>query len=295
MQTLQQGQQTAMIKMIVSMAIFGSIGFFTQLSGLPSIELVFVRCICATIFLMIVWAATGQHKKEQWQKNEVFQTLLCGFFLVFNWVFLFKAFEETTVTVAISVYHLAPVFVLLIGAIIYREKLTMKALLAITLCFSGTVFISDVDFTKPLNELLPVGVLWALAAALFYAFLTLIGKGLKSLSAYATTFLQTGLGVVMLLPMIDFTEFQGLTTGNWVAILATSVIHTGIVYVLYFDSLRYLSTAIISVLVFLDPAIAILLDVLFMDVRPNVMQSLGILLIFVGMALTFVKFKRRAV
>lgn len=295
MQTLQQGQQTAMIKMIISMAIFGSIGFFTQLSGLPSIELVFVRCICATIFLMIVWAATGQHKTEKWQKNEVFQTLLCGFFLVFNWVFLFKAFEETTVTVAISVYHLAPVFVLLIGAVIYREKLTVKALLAIMLCFSGTVFISDVDFSKPLKELLPVGVLWALAAALFYAFLTLIGKGLKSLSAYATTFLQTGLGVVMLLPMVDFTEFQGLTTGNWVAILATGVIHTGIVYVLYFDSLRYLSTAIISVLVFLDPAIAILLDVLFMDVRPNVMQSLGILLIFVGMALTFVKFKRRAV
>lgn len=292
MQVLQQGQQAAMIKMIVSMAIFGSIGFFTQLSGLPSIELVFVRCICATVFLMIVWAMTGQQKKEQWRKNEVLQTLLCGFFLVFNWVFLFKAFEETTVTVAISVYHLAPVFVLLIGAIIYREKLTIKALLAITLCFSGTVFISDVDLTKPLTELLPAGVLWALAAALFYALLTLIGKGLKSLSAYATTFLQTGLGVVMLLPMVDFSEFQGLTLGNWLAILATGIVHTGIVYVLYFDSLRYLSTAIISVLVFLDPAIAILLDVAFMDVRPNMMQSLGILLIFVGMALTFVKFKR---
>ena len=295
MKMLQQEQQTAMIKMIVSMAIFGSIGFFTQLSSLPSIELVFVRCICATVFLMVVWAMTGQHKKEQWCKSEVFQTLLCGIFLVFNWVFLFKAFEETTVTVAISVYHLAPVFVLLIGTIIYREKLTMKTLIAITLCFSGTVFISDIDFTKPLTELLPIGVLWALAAALFYAFLTLIGKGLKSLSAYATTFLQTGLGSVILLPMVNFSEFQGLTPGNWVAILATGIVHTGIVYVLYFDSLRFLSTTIISVLVFLDPAIAIVLDVVFMDVRPNVMQSLGIFLIFIGMALTFMKFKRSAV
>ncbi|MER1999249.1 MAG: DMT family transporter, partial [Lysinibacillus sp.] len=123
----------------------------------------------------------------------------------------------------------------------------------------------------------------------------LIGKGLKSLSAYATTFLQTGLGVVMLLPMVDFSEFQGLTLGNWLAIIMTGVIHTGIVYVLYFDSIRYLSTSIISVLVFLDPAIAILLDVMLMDVRPNVMQGLGIVLIFFGMALTFIKFKRRAV
>ena len=294
MNTLQQGQTVAMVKMIVSMAIFGSIGFFTQLSGLPSIELVFVRCICATVFLAIIWGMTGQAKKEQWQGREVLLTLLCGFFLVFNWVFLFKAFEETTVTVAISVYHLAPVFVLLIGAVIFKERLTVKAVLAILLCFSGTVFISNVDFSKPFTELLPVGVLWALAAALFYAFLTLIGKGLKSLSPYATTFLQTGLGVVMLLPMVDFSAFQSLTFGNWIAIIATGIIHTGIVYVLYFDSLRYLSTAIISVLVFLDPAIAILLDVAFMDVRPNMMQSLGILLIFVGMALTFVKFKRSA-
>ena len=294
MNTLQQGQTVAMVKMIVSMAIFGSIGFFTQISGLPSIELVFVRCICATVFLAMIWGMTGQAKKEQWQGREVLLTLLCGFFLVFNWVFLFKAFEETTVTVAISVYHLAPVFVLLIGAVIFKERLTVKAVLAILLCFSGTVFISNVDFSKPFTELLPVGVLWALAAALFYAFLTLIGKGLKSLSPYATTFLQTGLGVVMLLPMVDFSAFQSLTFGNWIAIIATGIIHTGIVYVLYFDSLRYLSTAIISVLVFLDPAIAILLDVAFMDVRPNMMQSLGILLIFVGMALTFVKFKRSA-
>ena len=274
------------------MAIFGSIGFFTQISGLPSIELVFVRCVCATIFLALIWRFTGQHKKEHWQKREVLQTLLCGFFLVFNWVFLFKAFEETSVTVAISVYHLAPVFVLLVGSVVFRERLTIKAVLATILCFTGTLFISNVDFSKPIQELLPIGVTWALVAALFYALLTIIGKGLKSLSAYATTFLQTGLGVIIMLPLVDFTKFGALTTSNWIAILATGIIHTGIVYVLYFDSLRYLSTALISVLVFLDPAVAILLDIAIMDVYPNPMQVIGIVLIFTGMAFTFIKVKR---
>ncbi|PFR54936.1 EamA family transporter, partial [Bacillus cereus] len=33
------------IKMILSMSIFGSIGFFSVQTGLPSFELVFVRCI----------------------------------------------------------------------------------------------------------------------------------------------------------------------------------------------------------------------------------------------------------
>ena len=293
MEVSQQRQSSAMLKMIISMAIFGSIGFFTQISGLPSIELVFVRCICATLFLGVIWVMNGQYKQEQWNKREVLQTLLCGFFLVFNWVFLFKAFEETSVTVAISIYNLAPIFVMLIGAIVFRERLTMKAVIAITLCFSGTLLISNIDYAKPLAELLPIGVLWALAAALFYAMLIILGKGLKNLSAYATTFLQTGLGVVMLLPMVDFKEFQGLTVGNWTAIIATGIIHTGIVYLLYFDSIRFLSTALISVLAFLDPAIAILLDIAFMDVRTSALQTLGIVLIFAGIALTFIRFKRR--
>lgn len=78
------------IKMILSMSIFGSIGFFSVQTGLPSFELVFVRCICATIFLALCWLVTGQYKSEQWNKKEVMQILACGVFLVFNWVFYLK-------------------------------------------------------------------------------------------------------------------------------------------------------------------------------------------------------------
>ena len=288
-------QASALVKMMISMVIFGSIGFFTQLSGLPSIELVFVRCICATLFLAIVWVVTGQHKQEQWQYKEVLQTLLCGFFLVFNWVFLFKAFEHTSVTVAISIYHLAPVFVMVLGGIVYREKLTMKSIFAVIACFTGTVLISNVDFSQPIKELLPIGVVWALFAALFYAALAMIGKGIKNLSPYATTFLQTGLGVFMLLPLVDFSVFQSVTATNWIYILATGIIHTGIVYLLYFDSLRFLKTSVISILAFLDPAVAIILDTLIVGFRPNELQTIGILLIFMGMSLTFIKFRKSAV
>ena len=63
----------------------------------------------------------------------------------------------------------------------------------------------------------------------------------------------------------------------------------GICILLIFDSLRDLSTRLISVLVFLDPAVAILLDTVFTGFRPTSMQIVGIVLIFVGMAFTFRK------
>ena len=285
-------QSVATLKMVISMIIFGSIGFFSELTNLPSFELVFIRCLCATLFLGFCWLISGQFRNEKWNRKDVLQTLACGLFLVFNWVFLFKSFEETSVTVAISVYHLAPILVLLIGSILYGERMGLKSVISIIICFLGAVFISDIDVSASFGGFMPSGIAWALAAALFYACTTLLGKGIGSLSPYATTFLQTGLGVFMLLPFIRGEAFTHLTIENWVAVAATGIIHTGIVYLLFFDSLRHLPTKVISILVFLDPAVAILLDTIVTGFRPKLFQSLGIILIFSGMALTFIKIKK---
>jgi drug/metabolite transporter (DMT)-like permease len=285
----------ATLKMVVSMVIFGSIGYFTVLTDLRSYELVFVRCISATVFLILFWLLTGKYKAEQWSKKEVLQTLACGFFLVFNWVFLFKSFENTSITVAISVYHLAPVLVLILGAIFYRERLTLLSVTSIILCFIGTVFISDLNAESFRGQGVSAGIKWGLLAALFYAMTTLLSKGIQKLSPYATTFIQTGLGVILLLPLIHLEEFHHLTASNWLAVTTTGIVHTGIVYLLFFDSVRNLSTKIISVLVFLDPAVAILLDTLFLGFRPNALQNVGMILIYSGMALTLVKSKQTKV
>lgn len=115
-------QIRAMINLTISMAIFGSIGFFTKQTGIPAVELVFIRCIFATLFLGGLWLITGGLKTEKWNKKQLITTVLCGVFLVLNWVFLFKAFEEMSISVAISIYNLAPIFVLLLGAILLAEK-----------------------------------------------------------------------------------------------------------------------------------------------------------------------------
>ncbi|MDM5187440.1 DMT family transporter [Bacillus sp. DX4.1] len=277
------------IKMIISMSIFGSIGFFSTKTNLPSFELVFVRCICATIFLTLCWIATGQFKEEKWNRKEVLQVLACGVFLVFNWVFLFKAFEVMSVTIAISVYHLAPIIVLMIGSVMFKEKLTIVSVISIVICFVGTALVAGMDGSVSFGKFMSSGMVWALLAAVFYAFTTLLGKGIKHISAYAMTFLQTFLGIFLLLPFVNFDAFTGLTQSNWIAITATGLIHTGFVYYLFFDSLRDLPTRLISVLVFLDPGVAILLDTVFTGFRPTPIQIAGIILIFVGMALTFRK------
>lgn len=280
---------SAMLKMTLAMAIFGSIGFFTVNTGIPSEELVFVRCICATLFLGGMWFFTGNYKVEKWSRREVFQTMICGVFLVLNWVFLFKAFEEMSISVAISIYNLAPIFVLILGSLFLKEKMSIGAIIAVVICFVGSVFIIGMKQFTSLTVLFNSGFIWAIFSAICYAMTMFIGKGITQLSAYAMTFIQTTVGIVMLFPIMNFDVFHGLTGWNWFYILGTGLIHTGFVYYLFFDSLRHLPTIVVSALVFVDPVVAILLDIVVLDFRPTVWQTLGIFLIFGGIIYTLVK------
>lgn len=280
---------TAMIQLTIAMAIFGSIGFFTIHTGIPAVELVFIRCICATLFLGGLWFFSGGHKTEKWAKKEVSKTLLCGVFIVLNWVFLFKAFEEMSISIAISIYNLAPILALILGTILLAEKMTVQGIIATIICFIGSIFIVGIEHFQSINQLLNSGFIWALLSALFYALTMLTSRTITGLSSYALTFIQTAVGIVILLPFCDFTVFQGLTTSNWLFIMGTGIIHTGFVYYLFFESIRNLSTIIVSVLLFVDPVVAILLDIIILSFNPSLLQMIGIGLIFGGIIYTVFK------
>ncbi|MGN7476382.1 DMT family transporter [Solibacillus silvestris] len=271
---------SSMIKLTISMAIFGSIGFFTTQTGLPAVELVFVRCICATIFLSGLWFITGGHKTEVWKKGEILKTLICGVFIVLNWVFLFKAFEVMSISIAISIYNLAPIFVLMLGSVFLAEKMGIRSICATVICFFGSILIIGVDSFTSVSQFMNSGFVWALLSAICYALTMFTSKTIQGMSSYALTFVQTIVGIVLLLPLCDFAAFDSLTNMNWLYIIGTGFIHTGFVYYLFFDSIRDLPTVIVSVLVFVDPVVAILLDAILLSFRPSLLQVLGIVLIF---------------
>lgn len=276
------------LKFSLSMAIFGSIGLFSIKTGLPSIELVFVRCVCASILLGFIWGfhslKTKNQKKAEIPRREYLLALLCGVFLVINWVFFFRSFEVMPITVAVSIYHLAPVIVLLLGTVIFKEKITGLGLLFFFICFLGTLLVGGIHQQSSVADFLSNGVLWAFAAAFFYALTSITGKGIQILSPLATTVIQTSLGIFLLLPLVDWSNFLHLTFENWLYILVTGFIHTGFVFYLFFSGLRELKAQTIAILVFIDPIVAILLDVLILNYRPDVFQLVGILLVFVGIS-----------
>ncbi|NBD23253.1 DMT family transporter [Paenibacillus glycinis] len=288
--------KSALLQLLIAMAIFGSVGFFSGLTGLPALELVFVRCICAIVFLAAAWLLTGTYKKERWSGRETALIAACGVTNVLNWLLLFKAFELISVTIAISLYHLAPILVLLAGSFLFRDKLNGLAIAAIAGCFIGTICIIGTDGFRASSPGWD-GMLCAVGAAFFYAATMILGKSIRQTSVYATTLIQMAIGMLVLLPFVRFGAYAGLTGEQWLYAVVTGIVHTGFVYLLFFQSIRHLPSPVVSLLVFVDPAVAILLDTAVTGFRPDTLQLAGILLLFGSLfaALTAPLFgKRRA-
>ncbi|MCE4052191.1 DMT family transporter [Bacillus sp. Au-Bac7] len=274
--------KSALFQLIIAMAIFGSVGFFSTLTGLPAMELVWIRCICAAVFLCIAWIVTGSFKRERWDRKELVRIACCGMTNVLNWVFLFKAFEATSITIAITLYHLAPIMVLAIGSLLFKEKMTNLMYVSMLICFIGTLGIVGANGFH-LASAGWRGILYSIISACFYAATMLLGKRITKTSVYATTFFQMVIGLIVLLPFIHFYSYQTIGNSQWGYAITTGVIHTGIVYLLFFSSIRQLPTTVVSFLIFVDPAVAILLDIVVTGTHLKWLQLFGILCIFVGL------------
>ncbi|VXC01839.1 membrane hypothetical protein [Bacillus sp. 349Y] len=133
--------QASLLRFALAMALFGSVGFFSKLTGLPYIELIAVRLLCAALLLFVVWLVKREGGMDKLDRREVGMILLCAVANLLNWICLYASFEKTSVTIAISLYHLAPIFVLIAGRFLFREKWTTRTLLALSLCFIGTISI----------------------------------------------------------------------------------------------------------------------------------------------------------
>lgn len=284
----------ALPAMVLAMLIFGSVGILAPHTGLKAFELVFVRCVGGSLFLGAGWLLSGQFKLEVWNRRELLRIAFCGLALVANWVCLFRAFEMMPVTAAVALYYLAPVFVLLAGMLFFGEATQATSVLAIALCFAGSALVAGID-GESLTALLSSGPLWAVLAALFYATLTILGKGVRQLSPYAVACLQTLLGVLLLPLFVNFNAFQALGNKQWLALLVLGGVHTGLVYFLFFGSIRHLPTRLISVLAYLDPISAMALDILINGFRPNSWQVAGIVLMAGGLALSSMTDNKAAV
>ena len=261
------------------MVIVGTIGLFTTNIALPSSAIACARAVLGSLFILCVMLVMRKRPNLAAIKRNALVLLLSGGALGFNWILLFEAYKYTTVAVATLCYYMAPIFVILVSPFVLKERLTPKKLLCTVGAVIGAVLISGLFAEGGANLR---GVAFGLCAALLYASIVLLNKKLVGIDGLERTLCQLGISAVVMTVYTLLTEnfaASDFDTKTILLLLILGIVHTGIVYMLFFSAIGKLPAQTSSVLSYVDPVTAVICSALFLLQPMEWYQIIGTVLI----------------
>ncbi|MBQ8562766.1 MAG: EamA family transporter [Firmicutes bacterium] len=269
------------LKLILSMAVFGTIGLFTRNIAVTSGELALYRAVLAAVLIMAFLILTRHRLNWKGIKKDLKYLILSGAAMGFNWIFLFQAYNYTTISVATLCYYFAPVIVTVACVFCFRERLNVKQILCFVMSTVGLVLIiANGGLAGGGSD--GLGILYGLGAAALYAAVILLNKFMKHTEGIPRTLFQFLAAIVVLTPYVAATSgfhLEVLDSKGWICLLILGLFHTGITYCLYFSSLKVLKGQEVSILSYIDPLVAVLISTVVLGEAMTLLQGLGGLLI----------------
>ncbi|NFQ66361.1 DMT family transporter [Clostridium sporogenes] len=270
----------ARIQFLLSMLIVGSIGLFVRSIPFSSAQIALVRGILGCAFVFVFSLMSGQKISGKNIKANLWILIASGIALSVNWILLFQAYKYTTISNATICYYFAPVLVMILSPLILKEPLSVLKVLCIVAALVGLACIAGVSQKAGANDF--VGILYGLGSAVLYATVIFLNKCLKDIKGIESSIVQLGVSAISLLAYVLMSEgfkLDEMTVTPIVLLLIVGVIHTGVVYLLYFSSMRELSAQSVAALSYIDPVVAILLASIFLHEKMTIVQIIGGILI----------------
>ena len=290
-------KQKASLSVLAAGTLWGTMGIFVRAmnaAGLAAMEVVELRilsgCLLVGLFLLL-------------GKRELFRIRLrdlwCFFgtgivsLMLFSYCY-FTAMNHTSIAVAGVLLYTAPIFVMLMSLLLFRERLTAKKLTALALAFSGCVLVAGLGSGEAVS--LP-GLLLGLGAGFFYALYSIFGRyavnrGYSSWTITFYTFLFCSLGSVFL---TDWTAIGAALRQERAMLLwipAMAVFTAFLPYVLYAAGLREMESSRASILASVEPVVCALVSVLLFWEPIGAGGIVGILLVLAAIAVLSLPEKR---
>ena len=272
-------ENTAKGMMAAVMFVFGTLAPFVRNINVTSGELALYRALMAAVLVGGYLLITKQSIPVLQIKKELVLLLLSGAAIGFNWILLFEAYKYTTVSVATLSYYFAPVLVMIVCPILFKEKISVKQIICFVMSTAGLVLITGTAGGGKQDLL---GIAFGLGAALLYAFAVLINKFIKGVGGIQRTFIQFIAVIVVLAPYVTLTSgysIGGLNKIGWSCLLVVGLIHTGVAYCMYFLALKELPGQKVAILSYIDPLVAVIVSVVWLNEPISVQQIVGGLMI----------------
>lgn len=264
---------------IIASCLWGTTGFFIKgltSAGFSTIQLVAIRSVFSAVFIFFMLLKDKSLLRIRLKDCWIFiGTGICSI-LFFNY-FYFMAIKTAGMTVAVILLYTSPLFVTILSAIFFKEKITSKKVIALTLAMTGCALVAGIGRGTSGSG---IGILYGLFAGLGYALYTIFGgfaiRRYNALTVTFYTFVFTAIGSVPFTNVVAVTKLIN-SPSTVLLIIALGIVSSVLPYVLFTKGLKNIEASKASVISCSEPVVAACIGITVFNESFDIIKVLGML------------------
>ena len=274
----------AFIYIIVAGILWGTSGIFVHFLtpyGFSSLQMTAVRGLISFIG-MAIYAALLDRKLFKIRTCDLLYFLPIGATLFFTALMYYTSMTMTSVSTAVVLMYMAPVYVMIFSVIFLGERFSTVKLVSLVAMFVGCALVSGIIGGLAFNAL---GILFGFLAGVSYATYNVITKiALKgernavSMTVYSFLFMA----IIAMSAANPKSIAEKAAANPWPAIpllIGLGIVTFVIPYFLYTLAMRDLPAGTASALGIVEPMAATVFSVMFLGEELGILPAIGIVLI----------------
>lgn len=273
---------------IIAGILFGSVGIFVRILsdfGFPNATIFFLRVSIAAILILVFLLIHNKNLlKIKGKDIPIFiGTGILGMMalnLCYN-----NAIGELTLSLSAVLLSTAPIFVMFMAAILFKEKVTKRKIICMFLAIGGCVLASGVLEQSAECAFSIRGLTFGVMAAFFYGVYSIFSRLAtdRGYNSYTVIFYSVLFAAIVLAPFVDFNmigEYVGQApVGNLVFLCVHSLCTSILPYIFITLALIYVEAGKVSILASgAEPASAAVFGIMLFGEFPTLLIVLGIII-----------------
>lgn len=264
-------------KIVVASTVAASFSaIFVRLIHAGAIAIGFYRLTFTVPFFAATVFLNHREELKRITKKQAAGCMLGGFFLAGHYFTWFTALGHTTVASAVVLCNINPIIILIITALVFREKTTPKAVIGVVIALVGAAVIAGGDYSFAGKAIF--GDIMAFFGAVFYSLYFLVGRRMrKEISAPVYVFFVfAACWVVFAVGMfVSGTRFTGYSAGDYFYLFAFAMVCQIGAHAVFNWCLGHVSPLYISTIETGESIFAAILAALIFGEIPTLWQWIG--------------------
>ena len=275
-------QRNGSLLILIAGIFWATMGIFVRALGkfgFDSIQIAAFRLLIAALgFMLILRLKDPKGFKIRLRDIPLFLGLGIGSVAVMTCCY-FSAIRMLDLSTAAILLYTSPIWVMLMSALIFRERITRVKLIALALAFSGCILVSGLGSGGMQPAGLAVGVCSGVAYGLYSIFGCIALRRYSTYTVTAWGFSIAALAVLALAHPADM--MRKIAAADGLPLLALLVALTGVVtavipYLLYTRGLEHVEPSRAAILATSEPMVASLLGMLVFGEKMSALSLAGV-------------------